>query len=114
MYNIKTSRGPTHCFTATPYDIQNEIYKARKEIEKIEINVESNKNKLKSMVVSVYQLCLITILRLTFLQGFFKFQQEANKPPLEREKLLVWQKFIADPDALIYRYKELEQMRDHC
>ncbi|XP_011498632.1 PREDICTED: uncharacterized protein LOC105362830 [Ceratosolen solmsi marchali] len=79
---------PTLSFRAIPCNIQNKIYIIMKQVEELETNVESMRNKLKSMI------------------------KESSVPNFEREKLLIWQKFLAEPESLQERCKKLEEMGD--
>ncbi|KAL7298272.1 hypothetical protein TKK_0008624 [Trichogramma kaykai] len=89
LFEREITSGPTPNFVAVPCHVQNEIDKAVKQIEQLESNVELIRNKLKNMI------------------------KETSTPNFDREKLLLWQKFLADPDSLKDRCKELEDLRDH-
>ncbi|XP_014226525.1 uncharacterized protein LOC106652218 [Trichogramma pretiosum] len=89
LFEREITSGPTPNFVAVPCNVQNEIDKAVKQIEQLESNVELIRNKLKNMI------------------------KETSSPNFDREKLLLWQKFLADPDSLKDRCKELEDLRDH-
>ena len=53
LYNEEITKGPTNSFKAVPCNVQNEIDKTVKQIEKLETNVEAMRNKLKNMIVGV-------------------------------------------------------------
>ncbi|XP_003426910.1 uncharacterized protein LOC100679439 [Nasonia vitripennis] len=88
LYNSEITSGPTLSFKAVPCNVQDEIDKTVKQIEGIETNVESIRNKLRNMI------------------------KETSSSSFEREKLLMWQKFLANPESLKDRCKELEDLRD--
>lgn len=53
LYDSEITSGPTLSFKAVPCNIQDEIDKTVKQIEGLETNVESIRNKLRTMIVSI-------------------------------------------------------------
>ncbi|XP_058792311.1 HAUS augmin-like complex subunit 3 [Phymastichus coffea] len=90
QYNQEIINNPTLSFKAIPYHVQNEIDKTVKQLEKLESNVESMRNRFKVMI------------------------NQTDTPNYEREKLLIWQRFLADPESLKSMCEEYEKLRDHA
>ncbi|XP_014205284.1 uncharacterized protein LOC106637132 [Copidosoma floridanum] len=88
IFNEEIIKSSTLSFSTIPCEVQDKMDTTTKQVQLIETNVESIKNKLKNMI------------------------KETNKPSFEREKLMLWKKFLAHPESLKTRCEELKDIEE--
>lgn len=89
LYNCETNDGPTITLKPISYKLEERINKTTNYVQELQKDVLSIRNKMKEMVKKGIAV------------GF------------KREKQILWQRFLADPETLKTNYEEAKSTTDH-
>ncbi|XP_063982492.1 uncharacterized protein LOC135165289 [Diachasmimorpha longicaudata] len=88
LYDYETSEGVTKSFKLMPYKISTQLEEVTRNVEAAQVAVNEARKKFKDIVT------------------------KTASGSLEREKSILWQRFLSDPETLKARYEEAQRIVD--